>query len=176
MEQYIPDHQGNSESYGPNAIFVEDASALLLNEWWSHDLSSLQADPSDLRSVADQELSSVPPSDDYDLTNVDTSIRASFCYLRDKWLAETQFTSSGSNIISNSSYRAIIDLGPQVVPLIFDELRKETNHWFFALSELTGYTPTLTGRTNMERMRLAWLGWADANGYLQDYAERGTDG
>ena len=54
------------------------------------------------------------------------------------WKADTMFESSESALSSHPSYQRIIGLGPEAVPLLLRSLRASPDHWFAALSAITG--------------------------------------
>ena len=61
-------------------------------------------------------------------------LQQKFNELKDKWEKETGFLSSSSAIINNESYKAIIELGKEIVPLMLKDLQDNgPNFWFFAL-------------------------------------------
>ena len=84
-----------------------------------------------------------------------------------KWKADTQFTSSATEIVLHPSYQRIIGLGPEVLPFIFCELQKDGAHWYSALTSLTGANPVRSeDKGRVKKMKEAWLAWAADNGYL----------
>lgn len=87
-----------------------------------------------------------------------------FYELKRRWEEETAFISSPTETYMHEAYQQIIGLGPRVLPLIFDELRKEPNHWFWALYALTGENPlTEDSRGNVLKMTELWLEWEEQN-------------
>lgn len=81
------------------------------------------------------------------------------------WKSETTFLSSISDIVAHPAYQEIIALGPAVVPLILDEMRREADQWFWALQTLTGENPApLAAQGNMKEMTAHWLKWAEKHG------------
>lgn len=86
-----------------------------------------------------------------------------FQALRDSWKHDTRFVSSATKINSHPAYRAIIALGPSMMPFIIEDLRKETDHWFHALRSITGHVPEVSQPASLGALRLAWLRWADEN-------------
>ena len=83
-----------------------------------------------------------------------------------RWMHETAFTSSLSEIIGHPAYLRIIGLGKPVLPLIFQALRAEPAHWFVALMSITGEDP-IAGRYDLpfDDMASAWLHWGTEHGY-----------
>ncbi|MGY6742503.1 MAG: hypothetical protein ACXIUQ_07200 [Cecembia sp.] len=87
-----------------------------------------------------------------------------FLKLKDIWKQETLFQSSGTAVISNSSYRKIIGLGETVLPWIIRELRRNDDHWFYALEKITGKNPIKKENVgNINKMKEDWLDWANKN-------------
>ena len=83
------------------------------------------------------------------------------------WKASKQYISSVSQMAMLPSYQQIIGMGPAVLPLIFQELQRQADHWFWALASITGDDPVLPEhRGKISLMRDDWLAWARAKGYL----------
>jgi hypothetical protein len=77
-----------------------------------------------------------------------------------QWKAETALLSSTTAMVNHPCYRAIIALGPAVVPLLLRELEREPCHWFEALEAITGENPVPPEQWgNIPDMREAWLTW-----------------
>lgn len=94
-------------------------------------------------------------------------IERRFGALADEWKRETEFLSAANQMFLVPSYQRIIGLGPAVIPLILRELRKEPNHWFWALAALTGDNPVRPEDLgNVRVMRRAWTEWGRERGYL----------
>lgn len=100
--------------------------------------------------------------------NLELSIR--FQSLLSQWHVERGATSSIVEMCTVPAYLQIMALGPEVIPLIINQLRSEENdpdHWFFALHYLTkGFDPVPEqDKGDMAKMATAWLEWADREGY-----------
>ena len=77
------------------------------------------------------------------------------------WKDATQFTSSMTEMATHPAYQQIIGMGKEALPLIADELRREPDHWFWALHAITGEDPVApSGRGKLREMTDAWLKWA----------------
>src|SRR5438034_1096845 len=88
-----------------------------------------------------------------------------FEQLARKWKSESRFMSSSSDMAMLIPYQQIIGLGPAVLPLIFRELEREPDHWFWALSVITGENPVPPeSRGNLDAMTEAWLAWGRNDG------------
>ncbi len=99
-----------------------------------------------------------------------------FQMLAKKWKEATLFTSSMTEIIDNMSYREIIDMGKDALSFIFDDLKKNGGHWFFALRQITGDDPVRPeDHGHYEKMRSFWLDWAERNGYNVDANKKRDD-
>jgi hypothetical protein len=58
------------------------------------------------------------------------------------------------------SYQNIIGMGPDAVPLILEELRREPDHWFWALEAITLDNPVPPQDAGqLDKMALAWIAW-----------------
>jgi hypothetical protein len=63
-------------------------------------------------------------------------------------------------------YQEIIGMGPEAVPLILEEFRRQPAHWFWALQAITLADPVPEEvRGNMNKMAAAWVKWGIDNGY-----------
>ena len=96
----------------------------------------------------------------------DSALREEFDELATTWKDETQFLSSVTDIVMHPAYQRIIGLGPDVVPLILEDLEDETRHWFWALWAITGENPVPPeDRGHVEEMKQHWLCWGRENGW-----------
>jgi hypothetical protein len=90
-----------------------------------------------------------------------------FRELVSEWQAEVAPLSSSTARMQHPAYRAIIALGPAVVPLLLRELEQRPNHWFAALRSLTGADPVpLADRGRIGAMTEAWVTWGKEHGHL----------
>jgi type I restriction enzyme M protein len=84
----------------------------------------------------------------------------------EKWRKDTQHTSSVTKMITHPSYRRIMGMGREALPLIFRELKNRPDHWFVALNAITGEDPVLPDCTFNQAVE-TWLAWGKEKGYLQ---------
>jgi hypothetical protein len=90
-----------------------------------------------------------------------------FAGLAETWREETASTSSFSEMVLNSAYQRIIGLGPEVLPDILAELNVRPDHWFWALSSITGVNPVPEEAAgNLSLMARAWLDWGREQGLV----------
>jgi hypothetical protein len=83
------------------------------------------------------------------------------------WREERGFSSSLTDIILSPSYQKVIALGRPVVPYLLAELAARPDHWFWALSTITGANPVPEQAAgNLRSMTEAWLRWGDEEGQL----------
>jgi hypothetical protein len=105
-----------------------------------------------------------PEKEPFDGADVATDRR--FGELARQWKEATQFVSSVTDMVTHPAYQQIIGMGREVVPLILAELRREPDHWFWALQAITGENPVpAADRGRIQAMTQAWLDWAAAHGY-----------
>lgn len=82
------------------------------------------------------------------------------------WKQERGPHSSSARLAEHPAYRQIIQMGPDVVPLLLRELEREPDHWFRALHALTGADPAHASSSGkLREMAEAWLRWGRAQGY-----------
>ncbi len=100
-------------------------------------------------------------------TTADMQLEQTFNNLAKKWKRDTMHFSLVQQMVLHPAYQEIIGLGPEVIPLILQELEKESNFWFWALRSLTGEDPvTEDMRGDVMAMREAWLDWGRRSAYL----------
>lgn len=96
-----------------------------------------------------------------------TSIERKFQLLAKEWKEETSHLSSMTKLMMHPKYQNIIGLGPAVLPILFRELQKNPDHWFWALQAITEEDPTNPEDAgDLRKMSEAWLKWAREKGYL----------
>ena len=93
------------------------------------------------------------------------TLTARFHQLADTWRAATRFLSSPPEACAHPTYREIVALGPDVVPLLLAELAVAPDLWFAALRELTDADPVPPADCGrMRTMAEHWLAWGRARG------------
>ncbi len=87
--------------------------------------------------------------------------KLAFDELARQWKEDTQFLSNVGAIIDHPAYEHIISLGEEMVPYIIqDMLENGPNHWFNALSRITGANPITKDIVgNLDKMADAWITW-----------------
>jgi hypothetical protein len=94
------------------------------------------------------------------------SVAQRFRRLADEWHRAVAHHSSSTIRNNHPAYRAIIALGPEVVPLLLRDMENNLTHWFVALREITGAQPIpASSAGNIPLMVDHWLCWAKENGY-----------
>ncbi len=97
---------------------------------------------------------------------VDKELREKFNNLAETWEKETVNLSSAQEIILHPAYQRIIGMGPIIIPVILERLKKTHNFWFWALWALTDVNPVQESeRGFLSAMTEAWLRWGEENGY-----------
>ncbi|MBX3387998.1 MAG: hypothetical protein KF691_00940 [Phycisphaeraceae bacterium] len=92
--------------------------------------------------------------------------RERFRSLAQQWRKETQWLSSTTQIAMNPAYQAIIGMGAQAIPMILEELRQNSGHWYWALKAISNEDPVVPrDRGSAKKMRAAWLQWGRAKGF-----------
>ena len=94
-------------------------------------------------------------------------LRDRFQALASKWMIETRFMSSTTDIAMHPAYQAIIGMGSEALPLILEALQEKADQWFWALKAISQHDPVLPEhRGDVTRMREAWLQWGRQRGLL----------
>lgn len=97
-----------------------------------------------------------------------TSVSTEFRDLVERWRRETLNFSDIREIVEHEAYQRIVGLGWPVVGLILNDLRKEPDFWFEALTQITGEDPLISqpeSLGNMRAMADCWLEWGENNGF-----------
>lgn len=94
-------------------------------------------------------------------------IRERFERLAAEWKEQSRYLSNSAQMAMLNPYQRIIGMGPPVVPLILEELRREPDQWFWALEAITEQNPVPHEASGKPRlMAEAWLRWGDQRGLL----------
>lgn len=85
-----------------------------------------------------------------------------------KWKEETLFSSNGDEIINNSNYEKIIQLGLPAIELILNDLKENESLWFTALERITGENPVPEEHIGfISKMAEDWINWGIENGFIE---------
>ncbi len=88
-----------------------------------------------------------------------------FQALAETWRQEVQFQSSVTEMVLHPAYQRIIGMGTAVVPHLLRELECRPDHWFWALTAITGADPVKPeDRGKLRKMTKAWLRWGKEQG------------
>ena len=87
--------------------------------------------------------------------------------LAKEWKDETSHLSSMTKMVMHPKYQNIIGMGPAILPILFQELQRNPDHWFWALQAITGENPARPEDSgDLNKMTKSWLEWARQKGYL----------
>ena len=100
----------------------------------------------------------------------DSTLAESFREQVDRWKLDTGHMSSLRKAISHPSYLRIIGLanessGFELERLLLHELESEPDHWFPALTAITGENP-IRPEHDFDEAVAAWLDWGRAKGII----------
>src|SRR5437870_4813796 len=96
-----------------------------------------------------------------------SAVAEQFERLAAEWKTATALLSSTTAVVTHPAYRAIIALGPLVVPLLLHDLEREPVHWFEALQALSGEDPVPREHWgNVAVMAADWLAWGRQQGLI----------
>jgi len=100
------------------------------------------------------------------LMNSTESSKQRFGDLVAAWKSGRGYESSAARMTSHPAYQQIIGMGAEAVPFILNELKREPDHWFWALQAITGANPIPpNAQGDIAKMATAWVKWGKANGY-----------
>jgi hypothetical protein len=90
-----------------------------------------------------------------------------FSRLAAEWKKQSRYLSNTAQMALLKPYQRIIGMGPPVVPLILEELRREPDQWFWALESITEQNPVPQEAVGKVRlMAEAWIGWGEQLGLI----------
>jgi hypothetical protein len=96
------------------------------------------------------------------------TLRERFRALAHRWRSETRWFSSTTEIAMNPAYQAIIGMGPAALPMILEDLRQNSGHWFWALKAISDEDPVVPrDRGSVKEMKRAWLRWGETKCLLR---------
>lgn len=97
----------------------------------------------------------------------EASVRDRFQRLAAEWKERSRYLSNTPQMAMLEPYQRIIGMGPPVVSLILEELRREPDHWFWALEAITEENPVPPEAAGKVRlMSQAWIEWGERQGLL----------
>jgi hypothetical protein len=90
-----------------------------------------------------------------------------FRRLTAEWKEQSRYLSNSAQMAMLGPYQRIIGMGPMVVPLILEELRREPDHWFWALEAITEEDPVPPEvKGKVRQMADAWVRWGEQQGII----------
>ena len=93
--------------------------------------------------------------------------RERFGRLAAEWKEQSRYLSNVAGMALLPPYRRIIGMGPTVLPLILEELRREPDQWFWALEAITEHDPVPVEALGKVRlMAQAWVRWGEQQGII----------
>jgi hypothetical protein len=95
------------------------------------------------------------------------SPRERFERLRDQWKEQSRYLSNTAQMALLTPYQRIIGMGMAAVPFILEELRRDPDHWFWALEAITEENPVSSQEAGrVPPMTAAWLRWGVERGFI----------
>jgi hypothetical protein len=82
-----------------------------------------------------------------------------------EWRRDKGPTSNSAKITAHPAFRRIVAMGPEAVPYILREVKREPSLLVMALREITGHNPvTQESRGDLRAMAKAWVEWGEKSG------------
>jgi len=89
-----------------------------------------------------------------------------FGLLAEQWHRDTGMLSSIPKKAMHPTYQRIIGMGDKAITPILKELQMQPDHWFWALTAITGENPVPEESVgNLRQMANAWIFWGRKRGY-----------
>ncbi len=109
----------------------------------------------------------INPSLAPDQSSKEVNVIERFQRLAAEWRERSIYLSNTAQMAMLEPYQRIIGMGPVVVPLILEELRREPDHWFWALESITDQNPvTAEAAGNVRLMADLWIQWGLRQGII----------
>ena len=96
------------------------------------------------------------------------NLREQFDQLVAEWKAtRPRHSSKLKDSYATIAYQKILNLGPDIVPFILDELQQRPDWWFDALRTLTNCNPVpQEAAGKLYEISSAWIHWGQEQGYI----------
>lgn len=95
------------------------------------------------------------------------ALQQRFRELANQWKAECALISSTNDMATNFAYQQIVGMGPDVLPILLEEMQREPDHWSWALRAITGENPVQPEhRGKLSLIAQDWIAWGKERGYL----------
>ncbi len=102
---------------------------------------------------------------------IEPDLRERFDQLKNEWKMQSEHLSNTAQMAMLWPYQQIIGMGSRALPFILAELRRETDHWFWALEAITGENPVpVEAAGNVAASAEAWLQWGRKKGLVSGNA------
>lgn len=75
---------------------------------------------------------------------------------------EVLFSSSASDTLNNEYFKKIVKFGPEIIPLILQELKYKNNYLVWAMNLITGRKIS-DGKITMSEAAKLWVSWGISN-------------
>jgi hypothetical protein len=95
----------------------------------------------------------------------DAEFRRRFEELKRRWNAETGGSSLLMPKFMHPAYQQIIGMGEPAIPILLEEVRRQSGHWFWALRAITG-AEVAQGGDSYGVAADKWLRWGEKHGYI----------
>lgn len=84
-----------------------------------------------------------------------------------RWKSERSEIASFAKMAMHPAYQEIIEMGQKATPLILKEMRRDPDHWFWALNAIEGVDPVPeVSRGKFAEMTTAWIDWGIEKGLI----------
>ncbi len=104
----------------------------------------------------------------WELATNPTEFERTFHELVRAWKEKSGILSLTTQMAVIPEYQRIIGMGPAVLPLLLEELRRKPDWWFWALRAITGENPAPPEAAGkLKEITAAWIAWGQQHGLIQ---------
>ena len=96
------------------------------------------------------------------MQTLSADLQTQFDELVAEWTKGTIYFSLKHRAVSHPAYRALVGLGPTIIPMVVEKLRHSPSRLFYLLNDLTGENPVppeSAGKT--AEIAASWVRWYD---------------
>ena len=96
------------------------------------------------------------------MQTVSADLQTQFDELVAEWTKGTVYFSLKHRAVSHPAYRALLDLGPSIIPMVVEKLRTSPGRLFYLLNDLTGENPVPPASSGkVAEIAACWVRWYD---------------
>ena len=97
------------------------------------------------------------------MKTLSADLQTQFDELVAEWAKGTVYFSLKHQAVAHPAYRALLDLGPTIIPMIVEKLRASPGRLFYLLNDLTGENPVPPESAGkVAEIAACWVRWYES--------------